>query len=99
MQQNGKVHFPTRKQLVKKHMPFVLAKCMDHYVLPMLTQCDTISITFDLWTNRIGFDTFALLINFLDWDWYLAISISTYLRLQILMELHCRAGETFLVEF
>jgi hypothetical protein len=37
MRQNGKVCLPTRKQLVKEHMPFMLAKCMDRYVLPMLT--------------------------------------------------------------
>jgi len=72
---------------------------MDCYVLPMLTQCDTIFVTFNLWMNQIGFDTFALIVNFLDWDWCLAIVISTYLRLQILMELHCRACEAFLVEF
>jgi hypothetical protein len=69
MQQNGKVHFPTQKQLVKKHIPFVLAKCMDHCVLHALAQCDTISITFDLWMNRIRFDTFVFIVNFLDWDW------------------------------
>jgi hypothetical protein len=31
MRQNGKIHFPTRKQLVKDHIPPMLAKTMDHY--------------------------------------------------------------------
>jgi hypothetical protein len=37
---------------------------MDHYILHALAQCDTISITFDLWMN-----TFVFVVNFLDWDW------------------------------
>jgi hypothetical protein len=48
---------------------FVLAKCMDHYVLLVLAQCDTIYITFNLLTNRTRFDTFAFIVNFLDQDW------------------------------
>jgi hypothetical protein len=49
MKQNGKIHFPTRKQLVKNHIPLMLAKIMDYYVLPTLAQCDTTTVTFDLW--------------------------------------------------
>jgi len=48
MKQNGKVHFPTWKQLVKDHIPLVLIKIMDHYVFPILAQCDSTIVTFDL---------------------------------------------------
>jgi hypothetical protein len=48
MKQNGKVHFPTWKQLVKDHIPHVLIKTMDHYVFPILAQCDSTIVTFDL---------------------------------------------------
>jgi len=69
IKQNGKIHFPTHKQLVKDHIPFMLAKIMDHYVLPTLAQCDTTIVTFDLWMSQTSFDTFALVMNFLNWEW------------------------------
>jgi hypothetical protein len=40
--------------LLKNTIPFVLVKCMDHYVLLVLAQCDTIYITFNLLMSRIG---------------------------------------------
>ncbi len=55
--------------LLKNTIPFVLAKCMDCYVLLVLAQCDTIYITFNLLMSRTGFDTFVFIVNFLDWDW------------------------------
>jgi hypothetical protein len=69
MRQNGKVCFHTRKQLVKNHIPPMLAKTMDCYVFPILVQCDTIVVPFDMWMLRMDFDTFALIMNFLNWEW------------------------------
>jgi hypothetical protein len=42
---------------------------MDTYVLPTLSSCVTISVTFDLWMSQSGFDTFALAMNFVDDGW------------------------------
>jgi len=69
MKQNGKIHFPTHKQLVKDHIPFMLAKTMDRYVLPTLPQCYTATMTFGLWMLRMSFDTLTLVVNFLNWEW------------------------------
>jgi hypothetical protein len=69
MRQNGKVHFPTQKQLVKDCILLMLAKTMDCYVFPTLAQCDIVIVTFDLWMSRTSFDTFALVVNFLNWEW------------------------------
>jgi hypothetical protein len=41
---------------------------MDRYVLPMLAQCDIYFITFNLWMNQTRFDTFLLIVNFLEQD-------------------------------
>jgi hypothetical protein len=48
MWKNGKVGFLIQKQLAKKHILFVLVKCIDCYVLPALAQLDTYFITFNL---------------------------------------------------
>ncbi len=63
------VHFPTRKQLVKDHITFMLAKTMDRYIPPPLAQCNTTIVTFDLWMSWMSFDTFALVMNFLNLEW------------------------------
>jgi hypothetical protein len=44
---------------------------MDTYVLPSLSNCATTSATFDLWMGQSGFDTFALVVNFIDDAWVL----------------------------
>jgi len=54
---------------VKDHILPLLAKTMDHYVFPILAQCDTTTVTFHLWMLRMGFDTFALVVNFLSREW------------------------------
>ncbi len=47
----------------------MLSKIMEEYVFPSPTTCVTISITFDLWMSKISFDTFAMVINFIDSNW------------------------------
>jgi hypothetical protein len=42
---------------------------MDTYVLPTLFSCVTTGVNFDLWMNWSGFDTFALVVNFIDDGW------------------------------
>lgn len=47
----------------------MLSKIMEEYVLPSLTTCVTLNITFDLWMSKTSFDTFAMVINFVDNNW------------------------------
>jgi len=42
---------------------------MDTYVLPTLFSHVTARATFDLWMGQSGFDTFALVMNFIDDAW------------------------------
>ena len=69
MRHDPKVVCPSRKQLVREHIPAMLAKTMDRYVLPLISSCQTASITFDLWMSRTGWHTFALVVNFIDDCW------------------------------
>ncbi len=47
----------------------MLQKTMDTYVLPTLFSHVTARATFDLWMGQSGFDTFALVMNFIDDAW------------------------------
>ena len=69
MRRDPKVVCPSRKQLVREHIPAMLTKTMDRYVSPLIDSCQTASITFDLWMSRTGWDTFALVVNFIDDGW------------------------------
>jgi hypothetical protein len=44
---------------------------MDTYVVLALFSYATTSAIFDLWMNQIGFNTFALVVNFIDDAWVL----------------------------
>jgi hypothetical protein len=63
------VVFPTRSQLVNEHIPNLLATTMERYVYPLINSCETVSVTFDLWMSRAGYDTFAAIVNFVDKSW------------------------------
>ncbi len=40
MKRNPKVKFPTRIQFVSKHLPNMVAKTVDRYMLFLLTKCE-----------------------------------------------------------
>ena len=69
LRRDPKVVCPSRKQLVREHIPAMLTKTMERFVIPLITSCQTASITFDLWMSRTGWDTFALVVNFIDEGW------------------------------
>lgn len=69
MHQNPKLLFPSRRSLVREHLPNMVGKTMEKYVLPLLNNCDTVSISFDLWMSRVGYDTFTLVVNFITREW------------------------------
>jgi hypothetical protein len=66
---DARVVFPTRNQLSKEHIPQLLATTMERYVYPIINNCDTVTVTFDLWMSRAGYDTFAAVVNFVDKSW------------------------------
>jgi hypothetical protein len=48
MCQNPKVVFPNKKQMVQHTIPSLVAKTMDHYVMPTLNSCVITTASFDL---------------------------------------------------
>jgi hypothetical protein len=61
----GQIQFPSHKKLVHEHLRALLHKTMEIYMFPAIGQCATMTTTFDLWMSRLGYDTFALVINFI----------------------------------
>jgi hypothetical protein len=51
---------------------FQVSKTMEEYVIPTLEYC-VITTSFDLWMSKSGHDTFAILINFITHNGYLAM--------------------------
>jgi hypothetical protein len=47
----------------------MVSKTMERHVLPTLADATTIIATFDLWMSRKGFDTFALVMNYINKKW------------------------------
>jgi hypothetical protein len=50
-------------------IPNTLQRTMEQYVWPLLQEATTVSVTFDLWMSRAGFDTFTMVVNFIDKEW------------------------------
>jgi hypothetical protein len=65
---NGNFFFLIQKQLVNEYILFMCLNIMDHYVLTV-AQCEVVHVIFDLWMFQTWFDTFALIMNFLNHDW------------------------------
>jgi hypothetical protein len=66
MQQDPKIYFCYCKCLVKDHIPNLLVETMVTYVLLTLFNCAISTITFNLWMFRTSFNTFMLVVNFID---------------------------------
>jgi hypothetical protein len=41
-------------------------KTMERYVFPTFVEATTVTTAFDLWMSRKGFDTFALVVNYIN---------------------------------
>ncbi len=54
---------------MEEHILSMLQKIMDTYVFPTLSNCAIANVTFDLWMGQSRFDTFALVVNFIDDAW------------------------------
>ncbi len=66
---SGQVRLRSCKQLVYEHLLVLLQKTMEIYVIPHIDKCETMTTTFDLWMSRSRYDTFALVINFINQNW------------------------------
>ncbi len=42
---------------------------MEMHVFPIVVECAMTTVMFNLWMSRIGIDTFALVINFIEDNW------------------------------
>jgi hypothetical protein len=63
--------FPFHKKLVQEHIPRMLTKTMECFVLPKIVTYSSLSIIFDLWMSHVTFDTFTLVLNFINDYWVL----------------------------
>jgi hypothetical protein len=63
--------FPFRKKLVQEHIPRMLTKTMECFVLPKIVTYSSLHIIFDLWMSHVIFDTFTLVLNFINDYWVL----------------------------
>jgi hypothetical protein len=63
--------FPFHKKLVQEHIPRMLAKTMECFVLLKIVTYSYLNIIFDWWMSHVIFDTFALVVNFIDDYWVL----------------------------
>ena len=66
---DSKVQFPTRKGLTREHIPTMLTRTMDKTFLHVLMSCVSVSVTFDLWMSWCRFDTFYLVVHFVNDEW------------------------------
>ncbi len=71
MHQNGKVLFPSCHQLVKDVLPNIVTKATKIHVFPTLVWCVSSTISFDLWMSCVSYDTFAMMVSFIDDAWHL----------------------------
>jgi hypothetical protein len=61
--------FPFQKKLVQVHISRMLTKTMECFVLPKIVTYSSLSIIFDLWMFHGIFDTFTLVLNFINEYW------------------------------
>ncbi len=57
------------QQLCDEVILDMVNKTMESHVLPTLAETTTIITTFDLWMCHGGFDTFSLVVNYINRQW------------------------------
>jgi hypothetical protein len=66
MHQNGKVVFPSCQQLVKDVLLNIVTKVTKIHVFPTLAWCVSSTISFDLWMSCASYDTFVMMVSFIN---------------------------------
>jgi hypothetical protein len=69
MCQNPQIVFLNHKQIVQHAIPSLVAKTMEQSIILALDSCVTTTISFDLWMFRSEYDTFVIVINFINSLW------------------------------
>lgn len=54
---------------MREHFLTMLTHIMDKFMLPLHASYATIFVTFDLWMPCCGFDTFCLVVDYVDDEW------------------------------
>ncbi len=66
-----KIYVSISQNLVQEHIPKMLAKITECFMFPIIVTYSFVSIIFELWMSHVIFDTFALVVNFIDDYWVL----------------------------
>jgi hypothetical protein len=67
--QCGRVLFPSHRQMVIKMLLDMVEKTRDICVIPTLTSCIICTCSFDLWMFCVDFDTFIIVVSFINISW------------------------------
>jgi hypothetical protein len=82
-----KVVFPSRKLFSQEILLDLVKKMKQVYVLPKLTNCLFVTISFDLWMSKGAHYIFALVINFLRSNWQpKQVTISLFEAIKIIKQ-------------
>jgi hypothetical protein len=70
LHQCKRVQFPIQKQLMNEVLPNIMKKPKEKYVFPTFISCITCITSFDFWMLCVGYDMFAMVVNFINnfWD-------------------------------
>jgi hypothetical protein len=55
--------------MVIEMLPNMVDKAKEICVIPTLVSCITCTCSFDLWMSRVGFDTFTIVVSFINASW------------------------------
>jgi hypothetical protein len=69
LRQCGRVTFYNKRQFNSEVILSMVGKTMECHALPTFIDATIITTTFDLWMSRRGFDTFALVVNYINKKW------------------------------
>ncbi len=66
MRRDMKIKSTTCHQFVLEHVSYMVAETMDRYAWSLLANCAIGNVIFDLWMLAIGFNTFCIVMNFIN---------------------------------
>jgi hypothetical protein len=65
----GHLQFPSHHQMAIEMFPNVVDKTKENCVIPTLASCITCTCSFDLWMSHVNFDTFDIIVSFINASW------------------------------
>ncbi len=67
--QLGRVVFFIKQQITNEVNPNMVNKTMEHRILPSFDEATMVTTTFDLWMSCGEFNTFSLVVNYINKKW------------------------------